>query len=90
MVDIIIGSMEPLGPPIPKQPAGGGLMEAELLHVRTPRQRISGPRVQERRRQPRRDPMNGRVLTLLIPDGTILPKDLDGKKYKVLLRFVKK
>lgn len=90
MVDIIIGSMEPLGPPTPKHPAGGGLIEAELLHVREPRQRISGPREQERRRQPRRDPMNGRVLTLLIPDGTVLPKDLDGKKYKVLLRFMKK
>jgi len=90
MVDIIIGSMEPLGPPAKKPHDAGGLMEAELLHVRQPRQRISGPRAQERRRQPRRDPLNGRVLTLLIPDGTILPKDLDGKKYKVLLRFVKK
>ncbi|MBM9536930.1 hypothetical protein [Desulfobulbus alkaliphilus] len=90
MVDIIIGSIEPLGSPTSKPPVTGGLIEAELLNVRNPRQRISGPRLQERRRQPRSDPHKGKVLTLLIPDGTTLPKDLDGKQYKVLLRFMKK
>ena len=90
MVDIIIGSMAPAGPPASKPGLGGGLMEAELLHVRPPRQKAAGPSGQERRRQPRQDPPNGRVLTLLIPDGTVLPRDLDGKKYKVLLRFLKK
>jgi hypothetical protein len=90
MVDIIIGSMEPLGPPTPKSGPNGGPVEAELLHIREPRQRIVGPLGQERRRQPRQDPQKGRVLTLLIPDGTVLPKDLDIKKYKVLLRFMKK
>jgi hypothetical protein len=90
MVDIIIGSMEPLGPPTPKPGPNGAPVEAELLHIRDPRQRIVGPLGQERRRQPRQDPQKGRVLTLLIPDGTVLPKDLDIKKYKVLLRFMKK
>ena len=90
MVDIIIGSVVPPGPPVNKPNTGGNLLEAELLNVREPRQRIVGPSGQERRRQPRQDPPNGRVLTLLIPDGTTLPKDLDGRKYKVLLRLVKK
>ncbi len=90
MVDIIIGSIAPPGPPTGKSEPGGGLVEGELLNVREPRQRIIGPAGQERRRQPRQDPPSGRVLTLLIPDGKALPRDLDGKKYKVLLRFMKK
>lgn len=90
MVDIIIGSIEPIRSPTNKPGAGAAPIEAELLHVRDPRQRIIGPLGQERRKQPRQDPLNGKVLTLLIPDGTTLPKDLDNKKYKVLLRFMRK
>ena len=90
MVDIIIGAVMPTGPPVNKPGVGGAPVEAELLNIREPRQRIVGPLGQERRRQFRQDPQNGRVLTLLIPNGTVLPKDLDGKKYKVLLRFTKK
>lgn len=90
MVDIIIGSIEPLGPPASKPGIGGTPIEAELLHVRDPRQRVAGPLGQERRKMPRQDPHNGKVLTLLIPDSKILPKDLDTKKYKVLIRFMKK
>ena len=90
MVDIIIGSIEPITPsPSHKQPSSAPL-EAELLHIREPRQRVIGPKGEERRRQPRQDPQRGRVLTLLIPDGASLPKDLDIRKYKVLLRFMKK
>ena len=90
MVDIIIGSIEPVKSPVTKPGPGGAPIEAELLHVRDPRQRIIGPLGQERRKMPRQDPLNGKVLTLLIPDGTTLPKDLDIKKYKVLLRFMRK
>jgi hypothetical protein len=90
MVDIIIGSIAPTGIQPNKPGPGGAPIEAELLHVRDPRQRIVGPLGQERRKHPRKDPQNGKVLTLLIPDGTLLPKDFDVKKYKVLLRFMKK
>lgn len=90
MVDIIIGSTMPIGPPTSKPGPSGAPIEAELLHVRDPRQRIVAPMGQERRKQPRQDPRKGKVLTLLIPDGTLLPKDFDVKKYKVLLRFMKK
>jgi hypothetical protein len=90
MVDIIIGAISPTGPPVNKPGSGGAPVEAELLNIREPRQRIAEPLGQERRKQFRQDPQNGRVLTLLIPNSTILPKDLDGKKYKVLLRFMKK
>ena len=90
MVDIIIGSIEPLTPQLQPKTPEGKPVEAELLHIREPRQRVIGPAGQERRRQPRQDPQRGRVLTLLIPDATSLPKDLDVSKYKVLLRFMKK
>jgi len=90
MVNIIIGSIDPLGHLPGKSGPTGAPVEAELLHVRDPRQRIAGPMGQERRKQLRKDPFKGKVLTLLISDSTILPKDLDTKKYKVLLRFVKK
>lgn len=90
MVDIIIGSTEPVVPATGRPGTNGTPVEAELLHIRDPRQRIIGPIGQERRRQPRQDPMNGKVLTLLIADSTALPKDLDIKKYKVTLRFMKK
>jgi len=91
MVDIIIGGIQPPGPP-PGQsrPAGEVPIEAELLNVRNPRQRITKPKGKERRRQFRRDPAGSKVLTILVPKGGILPKDLDGQKYKVILRFQKK
>lgn len=90
MVDIIIGGISPTGTPINKPGSGGAPVEAELLNIREPRQRIMEPLGKERRKQFRQDPQNGRVMTLLIPNSTILPKDLDGTKYKVLLRFMKK
>ena len=90
MVDIVIGAIQPTGPPVSKQGPTAGAIEAELLDIREPRQNISGPSGKERRRQFRQDPVNGRVLTVLVPNGTVLPKDLDSRKYKVLLRFVKK
>jgi hypothetical protein len=90
MVDIIIGGVAPPGQPINRTGGGSAPVEAELLNIREPRQKIVGPLGQERRKQFRQDPQNGRVLTLLIPNSAILPKDLDGKKYKVILRFTKK
>lgn len=90
MVDIIIGSIEPLGPPAGKPGTGSSFITAELLHIRNPRQRVIGPIGQERRRQPRQDPFKGKVLTLLVADSAVLPKDLDTKNYQVLLRSKKK
>jgi len=90
MVNIIIGSIDPLGAPPGKSGPIGMPVEAEVLHVRDPRHRLVGPLGQERRKQPRKDPSSGKVLTLLIGDSTALPKDLNTKKYKVILRFVKK
>ena len=86
-MDITIGSIAPPGTQANKPGTGGAPVEAELLNIREPEHRTVESWGQERHRQ---EPQNGRILTLLIPHNTVLPKDLDGKKYKVLLRFMKK
>ncbi|MBM9511333.1 hypothetical protein [Desulfogranum marinum] len=90
MVDIIIGQVQPIGPPVKKTDTNSISVEAEILNVRPPRKQITRPAGEERRKQFRQDPHNGQVLTLLVPNGMTLPKDLDGKKYKVVMRIVKK
>jgi hypothetical protein len=90
-MEIIIGSIPPLGPPAPRIPAQAGPgVEAHLLHIRPPRKGIAGPSGMERRGKQVNDPLKGRVLTLLVPNADLLPKDIDTEKYKVILRFVRK
>lgn len=90
MVDIIIGPVSPVGPPVNKPNSPGAPIEAQILHVRNPRKNRIDPAGGERRKEFRQDPINGRILTILVPNGVSLPKNLDGKQYKVLLRFIKK
>jgi hypothetical protein len=89
-MEIIIGSIPPLGPPAAKTSESGPAIEAHLLHIRPPRKGIAGPSGMERRGKKVNDPLKGRVLTLLIPNADSLPKDIDTEKYKVILRFVRK
>jgi hypothetical protein len=90
-MEIIVGSIPPLGPSPPK-PTGeiGPVVEAQLLHIRPPRKGIAGPSGVERRGKKVTDPRKGRVLTILVPDGDQLPRDIDTQKYKVIIRFVRK
>ena len=91
-MEIIIGSSPPIKQDLPaKQPAApGGTVEAKLLNVRKPRKGIAGPSGMERRQKQTQDPVKGRVLTLLVPDAAVLPKDIDTGDYRVLLRFSRK
>jgi hypothetical protein len=90
-MEIIIGSLPPLSNQPPKnQEKSSTLIEAQLLHVRQPRRGIAGPSGMERRGRKVKDPLKGRVLTVLIADGTLLPADLDSGKYTLQLRFIKK
>ena len=87
-MEIIIGSMPPLdssGDKAPVQPKG--TIEAQLLNVRPPRKGIAGPSGAERRGRKTRDPIKGRVLTLMVADADTLPKDIDRARYRVSLRF---
>ncbi len=90
MVDIIIGQVAPTGPPTNRHSHTGTPIEAQILNIRDPRKNRVNPEGEERRKEFRQDPVNGRILTILVPNGISLPKDLDGKQYKVILRFMKK
>jgi len=87
-MEIIIGSTPPLAAndnrPVIRE---AGTVEAQLLHVRPPRKGISGPSGAERRGKKTKDPVKGRVLTLMVLDANDLPKDIDKAKYRVTLRF---
>ncbi len=87
-MEIIIGSVPPLSTKAkPEQSRDSGVVEAQLLHVRPPRKGVAGPSGAERRGKKARDPLKGRVLTLMVPDSEALPKDIDTARYKVSLRF---
>ncbi len=90
-MEIIIGTMPPLGQPKSKVAAKeNGVVEAQLLHIRPPRRGIAGPSGAERRQKKTKDPVNGRVLTLMVADGNDLPRDLDKANYRITLRFQRK
>jgi hypothetical protein len=90
-MEIIIGSI----PPLPSQgqkivQKGPAFVEAQLLHVRAPRKGVAGPSGRERRTKPGSDPRKGRVLTIMVPDGTQLPADIDSGRYDVSIRLIRR
>lgn len=90
-MEIIIGSMPPLAPQSEKPlERGSGLIEAQLLNVRPPRKGIAGPSGMERRGSKSKDPLKGRVLTIMVPDANLLPADIDSAKYSVQVRFIRR
>lgn len=89
-MEIIVGQIPPLKiDPQKASPAASGPVEAMLLHVRPPRKGIAGPSGMERRGKKAEDPRKGRVLTVMVPDGEVLPKDIDKARYKIIMRFQK-
>ena len=65
--------------------------EATMLSIRPPRRREGPPpegRGERRWANTSQDPANGRVITLLIPDGGNIPRDINSGQYRVFLRFV--
>ncbi len=90
-MEIIIGSVPPLGHSGSKAMVReSGVVEAQLLHIRPPRKGIAGPSGAERRGKKARDPLKGRVLTLMVSDVDALPSDIDTAQYRVTLRFQRK
>jgi hypothetical protein len=91
-MEIIIGSTPSLTQNFPAKtepPPPSGFIEAKLLHIRPPRKGVAGPSGMERRGKKTKDPLKGRVLTIMVPDGDLLPRDVDSGAYKVYLRFQK-
>jgi hypothetical protein len=90
-MEIIIGSMPPLGQQAEKpQEKPGNLIGAQLLNVRPPRKGIAGPSGMERREKKVKDPLKARVITIMVPDASLLPQDIDRGQYNVYVRFVRK
>lgn len=90
-MEIIIGSIPPLpaqGQRLPEK--SSGRIDAQLLNVRPPRKGIAGPSGRERRTKDASDPLRGRVLTIMVPDATQLPADIDTVRYDVSIRLVRK
>ena len=90
-MEIIIGSIPPLPSQSQKVPAKGAtFIEAQLLHIRRPRKGVAGPSGRERRHKQAQDPVKGRVLTIMIPDASLLPSDIETAKYDVSIRLIRK
>jgi hypothetical protein len=90
-MEIIIGSIPPITGQGPKPTTKAGtFIEAQLLHVRPPRKGIAGPSGRERRTKQASDPKKGRVLTIMVPDASLLPPDLETARYDVAIRLIRK
>lgn len=90
-MEIIVGSIPPVQPKNQKsQERSSSVIEAQLLHVRPPRKGIAGPSGMERRTKTVNDPRTAKVLTIMVPDGSMLPPDLSTEKYDVTIRLVRK
>ena len=92
-MDIRVGSVPEVGRPGDRQTTPGSPLEARLLAVRPPRKRRGkSPSSEPERRQSaeNRDPANGRVLVLLVPDGSVLPEGLEQGQFRVFLRFARR
>ena len=67
-------------------------LEARVLAIRearrSPRQKGGTERRASTKR--RRDPVGGRVLVLLVPEGAKLPAGLENGEFRVFLRFKKR
>ena len=94
-MDIWVGGTEgarALRSSIEKRSRPGGFVEAKVLQLRAPRSSAEARpgKVERRESEQRRDPAGGKVLVLLIPDGSEIPPGLDSGEYRVLLRFARR
>ena len=92
-MDIRVGGTSEVGAPADSPAAQGSTVEAKLLGIRAPRRRTEGPpqgKGERRGATSARDPVNGRVLILMISDGGRLPKGIETGAYRVFLRFARR
>ncbi len=90
-MEIIIGSIPPLISQRQRLPqSNNSVITAKLLHVRPPRKGIAGPSGRERRNRQANDPRLGRVLTIMVPDASQLPSDMDSARYDVSIRLIRR
>ncbi len=64
--------------------------QAKILNIRKPRNRYSNLSYQKnnRRKTSANDPVNGKVITLIIPNENSVPNDLETGKYSIQVKFI--
>lgn len=93
-MEIIIGGIRSLDAS-GKAPlaANNSSIEARVLDIRAPRKRDGRPPQGQNERRTAKspsDPANARIMTILIPEGQKIPKDIASGNYKLFLRFVRR
>ena len=93
-MDIRVGGVVPVASSTEKVLSQTASIEARLLAVRPSRSRGQGPprdnTDRRRRDSPPQDPPDARVIVLMVPEGTRVPKDIDTQAYRVFIRFAKR
>ena len=93
-MDIRVGAVVPVTSTSEKTLSQIAGIEARLLAVRPSRSHGQGPprdRTDRRRPDsPPQDPPDARVIVLMVPEGTRVPKDIDTQAYRVFIRFAKR
>lgn len=91
---IVIGDTPAIGPAGQYRPEmESGMVEARVLDIRQPRKRRGDPptgQVERRENEAAADPVSGRIVTLLVPEGYKLPRGLESGNYRIFLRFVQR
>ena len=95
-MEIVIGSAIPfknVGLEKERKNPQGKIVEAKLVSSRSPRRQIEkgDAKFNERRgSKDLLDPAGSRILTLMVSEGSAVPKDFDSKSHRVFLRFAVK
>jgi len=91
-MEIVIGAPPPVGAAKKNRKERlSEFIEAKILGIRQPRKHFPSPPIGEKDRRSENhtsDPMGGRVLTLLIPDGYKVPNNIRKGDFRILMRFV--
>ncbi len=92
-LDIRVGSTTNVGKKDDARVGRTAGVEARVLAVRRPRRQSvgrPGPGPERRETDEQSDPLTGRVLVLMIPDGSRLPEGIEAGQYRVFLRFARR
>ena len=90
-MDIKVGAILPTGDSTHHNEHHQNKVEVRLLAIRPPRRRSREKGKNRRgRRSAGRDPVNGRVLVMMVPDATQLPDGLATGEYRVFINFVRR
>ncbi len=95
-MEIVIGSAVPfknVGLEKERKNRQGKIVEAKLVSSRSPRRqvgKVDGKFNERRGSNDLVDPAGSRILTLMVSEGSAVPKDFDLESHRIFLRFAVK